>query len=194
MSLQRIPFEKQHPGTDHRMCGAAALSMVYRSLDLSCSQQEAWGEVAQLDRTGRLAAMTHLLARDATRRGLAAVVVQATDPWAILGRAVAGEVRVILNHRLKTESSWGHYTVLVDVDDELSQGDRLGEIESVKTMSDVYMPVNGKIIACNEAIEKESSLVNSDPYGNGWLLQIEIDGDLPSDFMDAAAYRESLGE
>ena len=82
------------------MCGAAALSMVYRSLDLSCSQQEAWGEVAQLDRTGRLAAMTHLLARDATRRGLAAVVVQATDPWAILGRAVAGEVRVILNHRL----------------------------------------------------------------------------------------------
>jgi len=99
------------------MCGAAALSMAYRSLDLSCSQQEAWGEIAQSDRHGRLAAKTHLLARDAIRRGLAAVVVQVTDPWAVLGRAAAGEVRVILNHRLSLGSSSGHYTILVDVDD-----------------------------------------------------------------------------
>ena len=117
MSLQRIPFEKQHPAEGHRMCGAAALSMVYRSLDMSCSQQEAWGEVARPDRDGRLAARTHLLARDAIRRGLAAVVVQVADPWPVLGLAVAAEVRVILNHRLEAGSSSGHYTVLVDVDD-----------------------------------------------------------------------------
>ena len=118
MSLQQIPFQKQHRAGGHRMCGAAALSMVYRSLDLSCSQQEAWGEVARRDRDGRLAARTHLLARDALRRGLAAVVVEVADPWPVLGRAVAAEVRVILNHRLKAESSSGHYTILVDVDDE----------------------------------------------------------------------------
>ena len=100
------------------MCGAAALAMVYRSLDLSCSQREVWGEIAQPDRDGRLAAKTHLLARDAVRRGLAAVVLEAADPWPILGRAAATETRVILNHRLEAESSSGHYTVLVDVDEE----------------------------------------------------------------------------
>ena len=100
------------------MCGAAALSMAYRSLDLDCSQEEAWGEIARPDRTGRLAAMTHLLARDAIQRGLAAVVVQVADPWPVLGRAVAGEVRVILSHRPKAGSSSGHYTILVDVGDE----------------------------------------------------------------------------
>jgi len=100
------------------MCGAAALSMVYRSLDLVCSQEEAWGEIARRDRHGRLATRTHLLARDAARRGLAAVVVQVTDPWPVLVRAVAAEARVILNHRLKAESSSGHYSILVDVDDE----------------------------------------------------------------------------
>ena len=94
------------------------MSMAYRSLDLSCSRQEAWGEVARPDRHGRLAARTHLLARDAIRRGLAAVVVQVADPWPVLGRAVAAEVRVILNHRLQPGSSSGHYTILVDVDDE----------------------------------------------------------------------------
>ena len=118
MSLQRIPFLKQHRAKGHRMCGAAALSMAYRSLDLSCSRQEAWGEVARRDRHGRLVARTHLLARDAIRRGLAAVVVQVADPWPVLGRAVAAEVRVILNHRLETGSSLGHYTILVDVRDE----------------------------------------------------------------------------
>jgi hypothetical protein len=118
MSLQRIPFEKQQRAEGHRMCGAAALSMAYRSLDLECSQQEVWGEVARRDGDGRLAARTHLLARDAIRRGLAAVVVQAADPWPVLGRAVAAEVRVILNHRLEAGSSSGHYTILVDVDDE----------------------------------------------------------------------------
>ena len=100
------------------MCGAAALSMAYRSLDLVCSQEEAWGEIARRDRHGRLATRTHLLARDAIRRGLAAVVVQVTDPWPVLVRAVAAEARVILNHRLKAESSSGHYSILVDVDDE----------------------------------------------------------------------------
>ena len=118
MSLQRIPFQKQHRAKGHRMCGAAALSMVYGSLDLRCSQQEAWAEVARRDRDGRLAARTHLLARDAIRRGLAAVVVQVADPWPVLGRAVAAEVRTILNHRLEAGSSSGHYTILVDVDDE----------------------------------------------------------------------------
>lgn len=85
------------------------------------------------------------------------------------------------------------FDCLVDDGDELEKGERLGEIESVKTMSDVYMPVNGKVVARNEELENDSALVNSDPYGEGWLVQIEIDGE-PEGLMDVQAYRDSLGE
>ena len=63
--------------------------------------------------------------------------------------------------------------VFVDVDsleDELSAGDVFGSVEAVKTVSDLYLPVSGKVIEFNEALENEPELVNTDPYGKGWII------------------------
>jgi len=98
------------------MCGAAALSMVYRSLGIGGTQQEVWERIARGDRHGTRAARTHLLAHDALEQGLAALVVQAADPWQTLTRCAAAGVRAILNHRLKADSPLGHYTVLLGVE------------------------------------------------------------------------------
>ena len=65
--------------------------------------------------------------------------------------------------------------VFVDVDsleDELSAGDVFGSVEAVKTVSDLYLPVSGKVIEFNEALEDEPELVNTDPYGKGWIIKL----------------------
>ena len=68
-------------------------------------------------------------------------------------------------------------------------GDVFGSVEAVKTVSDLYMPVAGKIIEINEKLEDEPELVNTDPYGEGWMIKIELSNteELTS-LMDAAAY------
>ncbi|WP_018675719.1 glycine cleavage system protein GcvH [Riemerella columbina] len=67
--------------------------------------------------------------------------------------------------------------VFVDVDtvdDELNAGEVFGSVEAVKTVSDLFLPTNGKIIEFNEALEDEPELVNSDPYGKGWIIKLEL--------------------
>jgi hypothetical protein len=113
-----IPYEQQAELSSNRTCGAAALCMVYRSFGLASSQAEVWPRIARHNRAGVPAARTHLLAADALRRGLAALVVQAGNPAQILERAGAAGLRVILNHRLQEGSPAGHYTVLVGLDEE----------------------------------------------------------------------------
>ena len=63
---------------------------------------------------------------------------------------------------------------LPDIDDPTIQGDRFGEIESVKAMSDVHSPVNGVIDAVNQKLENDPTLVSNDPYGEGWLIKIKV--------------------
>ena len=63
---------------------------------------------------------------------------------------------------------------LPDIDDSAIQGDPFGEIESVKAMSDVHSPVNGVIIAVNQKLENDPTIVSSDPYGQGWLIKIKV--------------------
>jgi glycine cleavage system H protein len=73
--------------------------------------------------------------------------------------------------------------------DELSQGDTCATIESVKAAADVYLPVSGKVIAVNEALPDTPELVNSDPYGQAWLVKIEIsDSSELDELLDASAY------
>lgn len=68
-------------------------------------------------------------------------------------------------------------------------GDSIGEVESVKTTSDVYSAVAGKVIEVNPALADDPSLLNSDPYGKGWLVKIQITDKAPlSTLMDAKAY------
>jgi glycine cleavage system H protein len=75
--------------------------------------------------------------------------------------------------------------------DELSRGDELGEIESVKAAAEIYLPVDGKVTQVNGDIIDEPEVINSDPYGDGWLVQLEIkDPAQLEDLMDAAAYEE----
>ena len=78
----------------------------------------------------------------------------------------------------------------------LDAGQALGEVESTKSVSDVYAPVAGTVTARNEALDANPELVNSDPYGEGWLLELTVEGGeqaLSGDaLLDAAAYQALL--
>lgn len=63
-----------------------------------------------------------------------------------------------------------------------------GVVESVKAASDLYAPVAGRITEVNEKLASKPELINSDPYGEGWILKLELAGDLPDDLLDEAAY------
>jgi len=78
---------------------------------------------------------------------------------------------------------------LINVSIEI--GDVFGSVEAVKTVSDLYMPISGKIIELNEKLEDDPELVNTDPYGEGWMIKIEIsDKEELKPLMDAAAYKK----
>ena len=85
------------------------------------------------------------------------------------------------------------FVELPEVDSELGKGDEFGNLESTKAVSELYMPMGGKIVAVNEALEDESEKVNQDPYGDGWM--IEVAPSHPADLdalMDKDAYLEFL--
>jgi len=85
------------------------------------------------------------------------------------------------------------YVSLPEVGTDVENGSTVGELESTKSVSDVYAPLAGSVVARNEALDATPELVNSDPYGEGWLFEI-----VPSDaaavdaLMDAEAYRSSV--
>lgn len=79
------------------------------------------------------------------------------------------------------------------VGDEISQGDPCAVVESVKAASDIYAPVSGKIIAINEDLDNDPALINADPYGDGWLFEIDlIDSEELDGLKDAEAYELTL--
>ena len=78
--------------------------------------------------------------------------------------------------------------------EELDQEEVFGSVEAVKTVSDLFMPVSGKIIEFNSALESNPESVNSDPYGDGWMVKVELSN--PSeieDLLDAAGYQALIG-
>lgn len=93
------------------------------------------------------------------------------------------------------------FVQLPDVGAELSAGDSFGEVESTKSVSDLYAPISGKVSAVNGDLESTPQLLNSDPYGEGWLLKLQVDGAAVSELdaaiaglLDAEAYRGTLTE
>ncbi|MBC1981771.1 glycine cleavage system protein GcvH [Listeria welshimeri] len=64
------------------------------------------------------------------------------------------------------------FVELPEVGDTVTKGDSIGSIESVKTVSDFYAPVTGKVVAVNETLEDEPELINSNPYDTGWILKL----------------------
>lgn len=88
--------------------------------------------------------------------------------------------------------------VFVDIDlnlTEVKKGESVGTIEAVKTVSDMYAPFSGKVIEINSKLANNPELLNSDPYGEGWMLKIEInDAAELNDLLDAAAYKDLIGQ
>jgi glycine cleavage system H protein len=83
------------------------------------------------------------------------------------------------------------FVELPSVGRSLGAGETFGSVESVKTVSDVYCPVAGEVVAVNEALASQSDLVNSDPYGDGWLIKVQV-AQTPDSLLDAAQYIASL--
>lgn len=74
---------------------------------------------------------------------------------------------------------------------ELTKEKSFGVVESVKTVSDVYAPVSGKVVAINKDLESQPELVNSDPYGKGWMIEIEFSNSNPEQsLLDSDQYAE----
>ncbi|WP_027002828.1 glycine cleavage system protein GcvH [Hugenholtzia roseola] len=85
------------------------------------------------------------------------------------------------------------YVDVTTLEEEVAAGAVFGTIEAVKTVSDLYMPIAGKVVEVNAGLEDNPEIVNSDPYGEGWIIKAEVE-DLSSvaALMDAAAYQAHL--
>lgn len=78
---------------------------------------------------------------------------------------------------------------------DVEAGDPLGEVESTKSVSDVLAPVAGTVTARNDTLDSTPELINSDPYGDGWMIEIELSDPSSVDaLLDAAGYAEVIGE
>ena len=85
------------------------------------------------------------------------------------------------------------YVSLQQVGDNVTAGDTCGELESTKSVSDIYAPVTGEVVATNGALDSTPELVNSDPYEAGWLFEVRVsDASQVEGLMDAAAYQASV--
>jgi len=85
------------------------------------------------------------------------------------------------------------YVDISTVGQELKAGDVFGTVEAVKTVSDLFMPVAGKIIEVNKGLDNAPELINQDPYTQGWIVRIEPTGEGEGELMDAASYRSMVG-
>jgi glycine cleavage system H protein len=73
---------------------------------------------------------------------------------------------------------------------KLDARETFGVVESVKAASDLFAPVAGRITEVNDRLSTKPELINSDPYGEGWILKLELAGDLPADLLDEAGYKK----
>ncbi|MCU0398452.1 MAG: glycine cleavage system protein GcvH [Cyclobacteriaceae bacterium] len=87
------------------------------------------------------------------------------------------------------------YVDINTVGQELKQHDVFGTVEAVKTVSDLYMPISGKVLEVNAALDGSPEKVNSDPYGEGWMVKVQIGNASEADgLLTAAQYKELIGQ
>ena len=85
------------------------------------------------------------------------------------------------------------YVTLPDVGTAVTAGQACGEVESTKSVSDIYAPVSGTVVARNDSLDSSPELINTDPYGEGWILEIRPDDAASVDgLLDASAYEGQL--
>ena len=102
-----------------------------------------------------------------------------------------GSVRIGITDYAQDQLGDIVYVQLPEVGATVAAGDAVGELESTKSVSDVFAPVGGEVVAANEALDATPELVNSDPYGAGWLFEIvPADATDPDELLDASAYEQ----
>ena len=102
-------------------------------------------------------------------------------------------VRVGITHFAQDALGDIVFASLPEVGADVEAGSAVGELESTKSVSDIYAPVTGTVVARNEALDGSPELVNSDPYGEGWLFEVvPADTSAVDGLMDAAAYQATL--
>ncbi|MCP8995651.1 glycine cleavage system protein GcvH [Rothia sp. P3C3.S176] len=104
-----------------------------------------------------------------------------------------GTVRVGITDHAQDALGDVVYVDLPSVGDSVAAEDSFGEIESTKSVSDLFAPITGEIVAVNEGLEDDPALVNSDPYGEGWIVEIRPENaDDLANLLDAEAYKAEL--
>ena len=115
-----------------------------------------------------------------------------THEWAILegGQCTLGITKFAVDQLTDIV-----YIDLKDAGTSLAAGDRFGEIESVKAVSDLYSPVEGEIVAVNDKVKGDTSLITSDPYGKGWMVKIKLAPGATLDrLMSLEQYQKQIAE
>ncbi len=117
----------------------------------------------------------------------------AEHEWVRTPGEAAGSVRIGITDYAQEALGDIVYVSLPEVGESVAAGTTVGELESTKSVSDVYAPVTGEVVARNDALDATPELVNSDPYGGGWLFEVvPSDGADVDGLMDAATYESSL--
>jgi glycine cleavage system H protein len=81
-----------------------------------------------------------------------------------------------------------------EIGTNVTANDVVGEVESTKSVSDIYAPVSGEIVARNEALDTDSALINTDPYGEGWLIEVKLaEADAVDSLLSASEYEQQVG-
>lgn len=114
--------------------------------------------------------------------------------WALVEDASAGTVLVGITHYAQDQLGDVVYVELPGTGTAVGHMAKMGEIESVKAVSDLYSPVSGEILEINSRLAHEPELVNSDPFGDGWMLRVRMNDASELDaLLDSASYDEYLG-
>ncbi|MBK56065.1 MAG: glycine cleavage system protein H [Flavobacteriaceae bacterium] len=86
------------------------------------------------------------------------------------------------------------YVEIETLDEKLDKEEVFGSVEAVKTVSDLFLPVSGKIIEVNQKIEDSPEIINEDPYNDGWIIKMEIENEEElNELLDAGAYSKLIG-
>ena len=115
----------------------------------------------------------------------------AEHEWLRTPGEAAGSVRIGITDYAQDALGDIVYVQLPELGETVTAGAAVGELESTKSVSDVYAPVTGKVVARNDALDATPELVNTDPYGAGWLFEVAVeDADATVEVLDAAAYEQ----
>jgi glycine cleavage system H protein len=119
----------------------------------------------------------------------------AEHEWARLNDAAdeAGTIRIGITDFAQEALGDIVFVTLPEVGAEVTAGQAFGEVESTKSVSDIYAPVAGVVVARNEALDRQPELLNSDPYGEGWIVEIRVESAAVLDtLLSAAEYEASV--